>query len=160
MTEWLEVVAMILVVFALVPAMAHALELPGKLRLDKDEYLTVQPIYYPGFTFAGIAEPVAIIVSAVLLVVARDTAAFGPTLTALLALIGAHAVYWLVTHPVNKFWLNDEELAAPGARFFAAGGIARGDWTRLRDRWEYSHVARALLTFSAFVALAVAVSGA
>lgn len=158
MKEWLEIVAMILVVLALVPAMAHALELPGKLRLDQNGYLIVQPIYYPGFTFAGMAEPVAIIVTAVLLVVARGTAAFGLAMTALLALIVAHAVYWLVTHPVNKFWLRDEELAAPGARFFAAGGIARGDWTRLRDRWEYSHVARALLTFAAFVALAVAVS--
>jgi hypothetical protein len=159
MPEWLEIVALVLVAFALVPAMAHALELPGKLRLGKNEYLTVQPIYYPGFTFAGIAEPVAIVVSGVLVVGARDTDAFGLTLTALLALIGAHAVYWLVTHPVNKFWLRDEELTAPGARFFATGGTARGDWTRLRDRWEYSHVARALLMFGAFVALAVAVSG-
>lgn len=120
--------------------------------------ISVQPIYYPGFTLAGIAEPAAIIVTAVLLVVVRGTAVFAPALTALLALIGAHAVYWLVTHPVNKFWLSDEALAAPGARFFAAGGSARGDWTRLRDRWEYSHVARALLTFAAFVALTVAVS--
>lgn len=157
MKDLLEIAVIILVVIALVPATAHALELPGKLRLDKTAYLTVQPIYYPGFTFAGIAEPLAIIATAVLLAVAHDTAAFGLVLAALVALIGAHAVYWLVTHPVNKFWLRDEELASPGARFFAAGGKARGDWTYLRDRWEYSHVARALLTFAAFVALAVAV---
>jgi hypothetical protein len=27
-------------------AMAHVLELPGKLRLSKDEYLVVQKIFY------------------------------------------------------------------------------------------------------------------
>ena len=90
---------MILVVLALVPAMAHALELPGKRRLDKGAYLTVQPIYYPGFTFAGMAEPAAILVTAILLIVVRETAALVPVLTALLALIAAHTVYWLVTHP-------------------------------------------------------------
>lgn len=31
-------------------------------------------------------------------------------------------------------------------------------WTALRDRWEYSHVARAGLAFASFVALVVAIS--
>lgn len=30
------------------PALAHAMEYPGKMRLSRDAYLTVQPIYYPG----------------------------------------------------------------------------------------------------------------
>jgi len=34
-------------------ALAHALELPGKMRLSKEAYLAVQPIYYPGFTIGG-----------------------------------------------------------------------------------------------------------
>jgi hypothetical protein len=34
-------------------SLAHALELPGKLRLGKEQYLAVQPIYYPGFTIGG-----------------------------------------------------------------------------------------------------------
>jgi len=57
MFDALQVVSLILVVLAMVPAFAHALELPGKLQLTKDAYLTVQPIYYPGFTIAGISEP-------------------------------------------------------------------------------------------------------
>ena len=36
-------------------ALAHALERPGKMRLSKE--LAIQPIYYPGFTFGGTAEP-------------------------------------------------------------------------------------------------------
>lgn len=32
--------------------LTHALELPGKMRLDKDAYLATQPIYHSGFTSA------------------------------------------------------------------------------------------------------------
>ncbi len=39
-------------------SLAHALEWPGKMRLTREQYLAVQPIYYPGFTYAGICEPV------------------------------------------------------------------------------------------------------
>jgi hypothetical protein len=51
-----RVLALILIVLAMVPALARALELPGKLRLTKDAYFALQFIYYPGFTIAGISE--------------------------------------------------------------------------------------------------------
>jgi hypothetical protein len=35
---------------AVAMALAHALELPGKLRLSKEEYLRIESNYYPGFT--------------------------------------------------------------------------------------------------------------
>lgn len=54
----LQVVSVIFVVLAMVPALAHALELPGKMRLSKDAYFAVQPIYFPGFTIMGLSEPV------------------------------------------------------------------------------------------------------
>jgi hypothetical protein len=45
---------------------AHALELPGKLRLDRDAYLAVQTIHYPGFTIVGgIGEAGGLIVTLV-----------------------------------------------------------------------------------------------
>jgi hypothetical protein len=53
-------------VFAATPAIAHALELPGKMRLAQHDYLVVQRVYYPGFTDAGIAEPSAIVAAAIL----------------------------------------------------------------------------------------------
>jgi hypothetical protein len=31
-----------------IPSVAHALELPGKIRLNEAEYRIVQRIYYPG----------------------------------------------------------------------------------------------------------------
>ncbi len=63
----MQVVTLILVGVALVPALAHVLELPGKKRLTQDAYLAVQTIYYPGFTIAGIAEPLSLISTIVLL---------------------------------------------------------------------------------------------
>ena len=49
----LEVLTVVLVAVALASTLAHVMELPGKLRLSKEAYLIVQPIYYPGFTIAG-----------------------------------------------------------------------------------------------------------
>jgi hypothetical protein len=49
----IEIISILLVALAMAPALAHLLEFPGKKRLTKEAYLTVQPIYYPGFTIAG-----------------------------------------------------------------------------------------------------------
>jgi hypothetical protein len=59
----LQVLTVILVAVAFALSLAHALELPGKMRLDKETYYAVQPIYYPGFTIGGISEPVGIILT-------------------------------------------------------------------------------------------------
>ena len=64
----LKILALILVVVTVSLSLAHALELPGKMRLEREQYLAVQPIYYPGFTYAGICEPVAVIALIILLV--------------------------------------------------------------------------------------------
>jgi hypothetical protein len=51
-----EVLTVMLAAVTMSLALAHALELPGKLRLNKEQYLAVQSIYYPGLTVGGIAE--------------------------------------------------------------------------------------------------------
>jgi hypothetical protein len=152
MFQALQVVTVMLVAVAMALALAHALELPGKLRLDKDAYLAVQTIYYPGFTIGGIAEILGLLATLVLAFLApRGSAAAWLSFGAFVAMTAMHAVYWLVTHPVNNFWLKDFNLKGAGAGFFALGARAPGpdgqsvDWTALRDRWEYSHVARAAL---------------
>lgn len=163
----LQVVSVLLTSVAMALALAHALELPGKLRLDRDEYLVVQRIYYPGFTLGGVSEVLgSLALLGLLLATPADDAAFGWTLAALGALAAMHAVYWLVTHPVNRFWLKDQPLADLGAGFFGIGGPG-GDrpeedagelWKRYRNRWELSHVARAALGLLALTLLAVAVA--
>ncbi|HEY1472077.1 MAG TPA: anthrone oxygenase family protein [Candidatus Acidoferrum sp.] len=161
--QMLHVIAITLVSLAMAPAVAHALELPGKVRLPKEAYVTVQQIYYPGFTIAGFGEVVAVIAVALLLwSTPRGTVAFWLALGALLGVLAMQAVYWIAIHPINKFWLQGKSLGAAGSRFFSFDPTSRKqdrsrqpyDWTRLRDRWELSHVARAVLALVSLVLVA------
>jgi len=104
----MQILTTILVAIAMTPALARALEFPGKMRLSRDAYLTVQPIYYPGFTIAGgVAEVGGLIATIVLLMLtAQGTAHFWLTLVAVVGMIGMQIVFWVYTRPVNKFWLQ------------------------------------------------------
>ena len=146
----LQVVTATLVSIAMALALAHALEFPGKMRLTEATYRAVQTIYYPGFTIGGIAEVLALLMLLGLVVLTpKGSAVFWLTLAAFVAFAAMHGVYWLVTHPVNKFWVEGVDMAAAGAKFFRVGATDRSgrapDWTVLRDRWEYSHIIRAVL---------------
>jgi hypothetical protein len=163
MLKILEVVAIVLVALAMSLALAHALELPGKLRLSKERYLAVQPIYYPGFAIGGgIGEAGGVVALFALLFLTPPGTVFWLTLGALLALLAMHAAYWVLTHPVNNFWLKDFELKGLGFSFFSFDPLNRPrrasgpDWKALRDRWEYSHVVRAVLGLVSLVLLASA----
>ncbi|MDX1102392.1 DUF1772 domain-containing protein [Sinorhizobium medicae] len=160
-----EVITIVLVAIATALALAHALEWPGKLRLPKEQYLAIQAIYYPGFTIGGVAEPLSLLFTAALLVLMpRGTPAFWMTVGALIGLLAMHATYWILTHPVNNFWLKDTQLAGTSGRFFAVGTVRAKsvpeseDWTALRDRWERSHVVRAAFGFVSLVMLATAIA--
>ncbi|WEX75435.1 DUF1772 domain-containing protein [Sinorhizobium numidicum] len=161
----LQVFTIVLVTIATALALAHALEWPGKLRLTKEQYFAIQPIYYPGFTIGGAAEPSGLLLVAVLLyVMPTGTLAHWLTAAAFVALLAMHATYWILTHPVNNFWLKDTKLLRAGASFFKLGASrapdAREDvdWTALRDRWEFSHVVRAGLGMVSLVLLVTAVA--
>jgi hypothetical protein len=110
-----QLLTLLAVAVTIALALAHALELPGKMRLSKEAYYALQPIYYPGFTFAGFAEPFGILFN--------DPPAIRDSIggRGFLAYLGgvswthrcAGAVYWLFTHPINKFWLPDGKLSRP-----------------------------------------------
>jgi hypothetical protein len=74
----------------------------------KETYLAVQPIYYPGFTIVGgFGEAAGLLAAfALLFVIPRDTITFSLTLGAFILLAIMHAVFWFVTQPVNRFWLQ------------------------------------------------------
>lgn len=165
MLQVLQILTVSLVAVAMALALAHALELPGKLRLAKEQYLAVQPIYYPGFTVGGAAEPLGLLMTLVLLFwMPRGGAAFWLTVGAVVSLVAMHATYWLLTHPVNNFWLKDVDLKGAGAGFFSfdpfkrTSDPARADWTLYRDRWEYSHVVRAVFGLVSLILLVAAVT--
>ena len=154
----LKLVSIFLVVATVIPSAAHALEFPGKLRLTREQYLAVQPIYYPGFTAIGVAEPLSILVLAAVLVLTRaQTTTFWLVAASLLAAVITHTLYWFLTAPVNKIWLGSEKLSGSAQRFFGAvSSTEESDWTVLRDRWEQSHLYRAASSVIAFILLAVA----
>jgi hypothetical protein len=160
----LQVLTVLLVSVAMALALAHALELPGKMRLSKEQYLETQPIYYPGFTVGGTAEPIGLLaLLGLLLLTPPGSAPFWLTAGAFLALSAMHAAYWLLTHPVNNFWLKDFRPKGIGGGFFSFDPLNRTqevpdpEWTLLRDRWEYSHVVRAGLSFVSLALLVMAV---
>jgi hypothetical protein len=158
----LQFLTLFLITLSAACAVGHALELPGKLKLSRDVYLAVQPMYYPGFTLVGgISEVLAIPMLIVLaFLTPREGAAFGYTVAALVAQAASQVVFWLVTQPVNRVWLADTRLSRAGSAFFRTDQRKEPaqDWTALRNRWEYSHVARAFLGVAALMLLAVAIN--
>jgi hypothetical protein len=90
--------------------------------------------------------------------------AFWLELAALAALLGMHTCYWILTHPVNNFWLKNSDLKEITAAFFSfdplslAGRTGNLDWTRLRDRWELSHVVRAGFGLASLILLVTAIA--
>ena len=162
----LHIAATFLVSIGWALALAHALEMPGKLRLSRESYIDAQTIYYPGFTIGGLFGEAGAIVATLALVIATGMSGreFLLTLAALLALLAMHATYWIVTHPVNKFWLRGRTLDSLGAGFFGLGKRGRGTaatadaWIALRNRWEYSHVLRAAFAGAALLCLIVALA--
>lgn len=164
----LQVLSVCLVAVAMALALAHALELPGKMRLDKETYLATQPIYYPGFTVAGgVGEGGGMLATLILLLLTpRASPEFRWTLVAFIGLVAMHLAYWVFTHPVNKFWLREHQLKGFSRGFFrfdpagrsAPAATGEDDWRRLRQQWEYSHVARAALAVTSLVFLVIAVA--
>lgn len=144
----LQVVTVFLAGTAMTIALAHALEFPGKMRLDEQTHMAVQLIYYPGVTLGGIAELLAAVATLVLMLLMRDHgAAFCCALSAFLALLAMHAIFWFMTQPVNRHWLKNHRLGTAGTKFFAldrmnlsAADTFDSNWHRFRDRWEYSRL--------------------
>ena len=98
----LQVLTVMLAAVTMALSLAHALEFPGKLRLKKEQYLAVQPIYYPGFTIGGIAEPAVILATLALLIMTpAGTAAFWLVAGALAALVTVQVIFWTKTQPAN-----------------------------------------------------------
>ena len=128
---------------ALVPAAAHAMELPAKTRLARDEYLVAQKLYR-GWQLVAPVVVLALASTAVLFNHARTAGpgAAAAALVALLCVAATQAVFWTFTFPVNRATQNWTK--------------APPHWEALRRRWEYSHAASAALNLVAFGAAVLA----
>lgn len=165
MIAGLHAAAVVVFAFAMALAVAHALELPGKMRLPKETYFAVQRIYYPGFTIGGISEPVALLLLLALCLLApRTSGSFWSAIIALAALFAMQLIYWVFIHPVNKVWMEGTNVGGAGSGFLKVGrgldASTTATWQNLRNRWEYAHAARAVLALFGFVALVLTLSRA
>jgi len=124
---------------ALAPALAHLLELPNKIGLARDDYLTVQQIYR-GWALLGFVVAGALLSTLILTIMVRkQPKEFVLALVAFVCLVGTQVVFWTFTFPANQQTSNWTVLPE--------------NWMALRTHWEYSHAASAVLNLVAFVAL-------
>ena len=133
--------ALVLTAIALAPGAAHVLELPNKLPMQRDEYLTVQRVYR-GWAYLGIVV-VAALAATLWFALIADGPAEAPAVIAFCAVLATQIVFWVFTFPVNR--RTRDWTRAPE------------NWEKLRDRWELSHAASAVLNFIALVCIAVAI---
>jgi hypothetical protein len=128
---------------ALAPAMAHLLELPNKIKLSRDEYLTVQQIYR-GWALLGVVVFGALLSTLALTILVRNQPrAFIWSLTALLCIVGTQIIFWTFTYPANQQTNNWTVLP--------------DNWPELRAQWEYSHAAGVVLNVIALATLILSV---
>lgn len=135
--------SLLFVALTLAPSMAHLLELPNKIGMSREDYLTVQQIYR-GWALLGLVILGALLSTLVLSVMLwKRSKNVSLVLTAFLCLLAAHVLFWIYTYPANSETQN--------------WTILPDHWTDLRRQWEYSHAAGAILNLIAFIALILSV---
>jgi hypothetical protein len=135
----LRFVAIMLTAVAMAGGFAHLLALPNKVTLGQEEYWTVQQIYR-GWALLGLPIFGALAATSVLaLLERRRPKVFLLTLAAALCIGMALVSFFLYTFPANQAT--------------ASWTMLPDNWEVLRQQWEYSHAAGALLYFVALGAL-------
>ena len=138
-----QFLALTLTALALVPSGAHLFALPHKINLVAEQYFIVQNIYR-GWSLFGIVLIGALIANLALAVMLRGRGApFILALFAFLCIALTLVVFFIWTYPANQATNNWTMIP--------------DDWEQLREEWEYSHAANAVVTFAAFCAVALSV---
>src|SRR5215467_6945330 len=136
-------IALLATALALGAALAHALELPNKINLAKDEYFVVQKAYR-GWNQLGYLLAIELVAMVAVAALSRhEPRVLRPTIIAIVCLVAAQVLFWIFTYPANV--ATDNWTAIPA------------QWEDVRARWEYSHLAGAAFQVLAMSALIVAV---
>jgi len=133
--------SLLFVALAWGPAAAHLLELPAKITLSRDDYLTVQQLYR-GWALLGVVVAGALLSTGAFAWTSRHAPWASFAGVAFACVVGAQVVFWTLTFPTNQ--ITDNWTALPD------------DWEALRAQWEYSHAAGASLNLVALIALLLA----
>lgn len=135
--------AVVLTALAFVPAGAHLFELPNKIDLSRDAYLTAQGIY-AGWALFGIVDLAALVMNAVLAIKLRpQRRAFSFAVTAALCIVVFFAIFFIWTFPANQATANWTTMPE--------------NWSELRRQWEYSHAVNAVVMLIALCSVTLAV---
>jgi hypothetical protein len=138
-----QFLAIVLTALALVPAGAHLFELPNKIDLPRDAYLTVQGIY-AGWAWFGIVDLGALVMNIVLAIeLRRQHLARYFAGTAALCFVIFFAIFFTWTFPANQATANWTTMP--------------DDWSGLRQEWEYSHAVNAAVMLIALCSVTLAV---
>lgn len=135
----LRFIAVLSTAVAMAAGFAHLLELPNKMTLTREEYLTVQQIYR-GWALLGVVIVGALVTTGAVAVLVRDRPSeFYLTVTAAVCIALSLVVFFLFTYPTNQQTRNWTTLS--------------DNWEALRGQWEYSHAVGAGLYFLALSSL-------
>lgn len=136
-------IGLLFTALALAPSLAHLLELPNKIYLSAEDYLTVQQIYR-GWMLLGIVWAGALISNLALTVMVRkQPKVFILNSIAFLCIVAMNVVFFEFTYPANRQTNNWTMLPA--------------NWLELRNQWEYSHAISAVLALIALISLILSV---
>jgi hypothetical protein len=128
-------------------ALCHLLEMPAKMTYEGALWLTLLQTLYGAFGPTSAFVETGAVTTAVVLAffVRKHRSVFSWTLLGALCLIAANVAWWIWVFPVNSAMsaLTPETLPA--------------DWTSLREQWEYTHAARAVLQTIALGAIVFSV---
>jgi hypothetical protein len=135
----LRFLAVLFTAVGMAAGFAHLLELPNKMRLSRDDYLTVQQIYR-GWALLGVVAVGALVTTVLVAVRLRARLPeFYLTFTATVCIALSLVVFFLFTFPANRQTHNWTTLPE--------------NWETLRRQWEYSHAVGAGLYSVALSAL-------
>lgn len=138
-----QFLAVLLTALAFVPAGAHLFELPNKIDLARDAYLTVQGIY-AGWAWFGTIDLAALVLIAILAIkLRRQRPAFSFAVVAALCFVVFFAIFFTWTFPANQATANWTTMP--------------DNWSGLRQEWEYSHAVNAVVMFIALCSVTLAV---
>ena len=136
--------AILFTALALGPALGHLLELPNKIELSRDDYLTV-PQIYRGWALLGFVVVAALVSTIALAIIVRHRVReLTLAVVALACIVGTQILFWIFTYPANQQTKNWTLLPE--------------HWMALRAQWEYSHGASAVHNLLALIALIALIS--
>jgi hypothetical protein len=138
--------SLLLVALTLGMTFCHVMEIPGKLRLDGAEWLTVQHNLYVAFGIVGAAiEVLSILLTWAVAFMARKRrpAAYWTLGAALCVTLGL-IVWFALVAPMNAALSGWTPETLPA------------DWASYRNQWELGHAIHAALFGLGFGALVVA----